>query len=250
MRMHDSLRRFTTPILVGCAIGIAPTLAVGLDKTSEPGVTPSPTKVEANENSSASVRADQMESRKLIEQATDVVRRMQADPKVAGLLRRAKGVYIVPEFTRAALGIGGEGGDGVMLSHDGGAWTGPAFYEVGGLTAGLQAGLSSGEVAFILMSDKAVENFSQQNKFSLDADAGYSVLTYSAKVEKSWGKGDVVTWSDTKGLFAGAAVGVSDVRWDADLNSRLYGAEVTPRAVLADRVEAEYGGNLRAALSG
>ena len=111
MRMYDSLRRCTTPILVGCAIAVAPTLAVGLDNEPTPGVTPTTTQKEANENSAAAEQSERMESRKLIEKATDVVQRMRSDPKVAELLRSAKGVYIVPDFTRAALGVGGEGGD-------------------------------------------------------------------------------------------------------------------------------------------
>ena len=250
MRMHDSLRRCTTPILVGCAIAVAPTLAVGLDNEPTPGVTPTTTQKEANENSAAAEQSERMESRKLIEKATDVVQRMRSDPKVAELLRSAKGVYIVPDFTRAALGVGGEGGDGVMLSHTGSGWTGPTFYDVGGLTVGLEAGISSGEVAFILMSDKAVENFRQQNKFSLSADAGFDILTYSANAGTSWGTGDVVTWTDTDGLFAGAGVGVADVRWNADRNGRYYGPDVTPDAALTGTLKAEQGAQLRTALPG
>lgn len=250
MRMHESLRRYTAPIVVGCAIAVAPTLAVGLDSKGTPGVTPEPTQHEANENSKAGDEADRMETRGLIDRATAVVERMRSDPKVAELLRSARGVYIVPDFTRAALGVGGEGGDGVMLSHAGGDWTGPAFYDVGGLTVGLEAGISNGEVAFILMSDKAVRNFRERNKFSLSADAGYDILNYSANVGTSWGKGDIVTWSDTDGLFAGAGVGVADVHWNADRNRKYYGPEITPEAVLAGTAKAGHGGPLRNALPG
>lgn len=250
MRMHDRLRRYTTPIVVGCAVAVAPTLAVGLDSKTTPGVTPEPAQHEANENSKADDKADRMEAQELIDQATAVVERMSSDPDVAALLRDSKGVYIVPDFTRAALGVGGEGGDGVMLTHGNGGWSGPAFYDVGGLTVGLEAGISNGEIAFILMSDKAVQNFREKNKFSLSADAGYDILNYSANAGTSWGKGDVVTWSDTEGLFAGAGLGVADIHWNADRNSKVYGAGVTPDATLTGAMKAEQAAQLRGALPG
>lgn len=250
MRMHDNLRRYTTPLLVGCAIAAAPSLALALDTKATPGVTPTPTQVDQNQNSAASDKADRVEARTVVSDATEVVNRMQADPKVAAILRDAKGIYIVPDFTRAALVVGGEGGDGVMLSHTAQGWTGPAFYDVGGLTAGIEAGISNGEVAFILMSDKAVKNFRQQDKFSLNADAGFNILTYSGNAATTWGTGDIVIWSDTAGLFAGAGVGVADVHWNADRNARYYGADVTPDAALTGTMKAEGGGELRGALAG
>ncbi len=55
-------------------------------------------------------------------------------------------------------------------------------------------------MAFILMSDDAVNAFKSGNKITLDADAGFTIVNWSADAEASWGKADVVTWSDTEGL--------------------------------------------------
>ncbi|MBI1188675.1 MAG: hypothetical protein GC206_15305 [Alphaproteobacteria bacterium] len=250
MRMHDSLRQYAAPLLVGCAIATAPTLAVGLDNEPTPGVTPTPTENETNPNTPDAAEADRTAAQELVDEAVTVVNAMQSDPEVAALMRRAEGIYIVPDFGRAALGIGGEGGAGVMLSHQDGTWTGPAFYDVGGVTAGLEAGISGGRVAFLLMSDQAVQNFKQKDSFSLSADAGFTILNYSANAGTSWGKGDVVTWSDTQGVFAGAGVGVSDVKWNAGRNAQYYGSNVMPNSVLAGNVRTERGGHLKDALAG
>lgn len=250
MPMHDSLHRYATPLLVACAIATAPTLAVGIENEPTPGVTPTPTEQEANPNTADSADADRMATHGLVDEATTTVATMRSDPRVAEIMRDAKGIYIVPDFGRAALGIGGEGGAGVMLSHENGRWTGPAFYDVGGLTVGLEAGVSAGPVAFILMSDQAVANFKQRNSFSLSADAGFTVLNYSANAGTSWGKGDVITWSDTEGVFAGAGVGVSDVRWNADRNAQYYGTDVMPQSVLAGKMRTGDAERLKRALSG
>ncbi|MEQ8393559.1 lipid-binding SYLF domain-containing protein [Thalassobaculum sp.] len=250
MQLHNSVCRCAAAWLVGCTLAAAPTLAVGLDNEPTPGVTPTPTEQEANQNTPTAMKADQVAVSDLIDEATDMVEAMRSDPEVAKLLRDAKGVYLVPDYGRVALGIGGEGGSGVMAAHEDGSWTGPGFYDVGGLTAGLEAGVSGGRIAFILMTDRAVDNFKQRNSFSLSVDAGIKVLNYTANAGTSWGKGDVVTWADTQGIFAGAGVGVSDVRWNADHNRQFYGTEVTPASALVGNMSADDAGPLLKALPG
>ena len=119
------------------------------------------------------------------------------------LLKKAKGVYIVPDFGRGGLIVGGRGGAGVMLAKHNGRWTDPAFFNFGGVSIGAQAGGSGGSVAFILMSQDAVDAFKNGNQFSLNSGAGLSIVNYSANAQASAGKGDIVFWSNTEGRLCG-----------------------------------------------
>ncbi|MEQ9528777.1 MAG: lipid-binding SYLF domain-containing protein, partial [Parvibaculaceae bacterium] len=146
--------------------------------------------------------------------------------------------------------VGGEGGAGVVLVKQDGEWSDPAFYNFGGVSLGAQAGGEAGAMAFILMSDDAVNAFKSGNKITLDADAGFTIVNWSADAEASWGKADVVTWSDTEGLFGGASVGVTDINWDDDSNKSLYGANADMAAVINGEADTDDADELKAALPG
>jgi len=192
---------------------------------------------------------DQADTQNLVAEATAEVQQMKGDPQVAKLLQKAKGVYIVPEFGRGALIVGGKGGAGVVMAKSNGAWTSsPAFYDFGSLSVGAQAGGSGGRIAFLLMTDKAVNAFMSGNKISLDADSGLSIVNYSANAEASWGKGDIILWSDTAGAYAGATIGVSDLNWDDDNNQAYYGKQVQPQQVLTGQVTNPNAAQLQQAL--
>ena len=62
-----------------------------------------------------------------VNKAVQVVQQMQATPEMRALLQRAKGVFVVPDYGGAALGIGARGGAGVLLVRSGDSWSSPAF---------------------------------------------------------------------------------------------------------------------------
>jgi lipid-binding SYLF domain-containing protein len=128
-------------------------------------------------------------------------------------------VFIVPDYGRAALGVGGAAGQGVLVANNDGRWSSPAFYNIGAINIGLQAGAEAGSIAFLVMSDDAMQNFEEENNFSLDADAGLTIVDYSKRAQANLGKGaDVVVWSDTKGLLGELAISVADIMWDNEAN--------------------------------
>lgn len=184
------------------------------------------------------------DARELVQNATRVVEQMKVDPQMKKLMNEAQGIFIVPNFVRGALIIGGRGGEGVMLARQkGGQWSGPAFYNVGGVSFGLQAGGETGSIAFLLMNDKAVNSFKRANEFSLNAEAGFNIVDYAAGAGVSTGQGrDVIAWSDTAGLFAGAAVGVGNINWDEEATRAYYSPDtVTPDAILSGKVKSPKG---------
>lgn len=165
-----------------------------------------------------------------VSDALGVVRQLEAVPRMKQLLQQAKGVLIVPSYGRAALGVGAHGGAGLLLlKRSDGSWSGPAFYDLGGLTLGLQAGAEGGAIAMILNNDKAVSEFMKKNNFALSAEAGLTVVNWSRLAQGMAGTGDVVAWSAAKGLFGDAvAVGVNDIRFNQDLTNAYYGRTLSP----------------------
>jgi lipid-binding SYLF domain-containing protein len=166
--------------------------------------------------------------------AADAVRRMAAEPGMKALLAQAKGVFIVPTYGRAALGLGASGGAGVLvLRRADGTWTDPLFYNLGGLSIGAQAGAEGGPIAFVLLNDKAVSSFRQKNNFALSADAGLTVISFSKMAQGAVGGGDVVAWADTKGLFGNVAtLAVRDIRFNTKATQAYYGRPATIQDVV------------------
>jgi lipid-binding SYLF domain-containing protein len=163
-----------------------------------------------------------------VSDAVGVVHTMSNESGMAALLGRARGVFIVPTYGRAALGVGGAGGAGVlMVRRADDAWGNPVFYNIGGLGIGLQAGVEGGPIALVLMNQKAVDSFRNRNNFSLSADAGLTVVNFARMAQGSTA-GDVVAWSGSKGLFGNAAtVGINDVRYNQRLTEAYYGKPMT-----------------------
>lgn len=176
------------------------------------------------------------QAKALVNEATAEVKKMENDPRLNKLIAKAKGIYLVPEFGRGALVVGGRGGAGVVLARVNGHWSNPAFYDFGAISFGAQAGASGGQIAFLLMTKNAVDQFKSGNKISLNAGAGLSIIAYSANSQASWGKGDIVMWSDTGGAYAGVTISVTDINWDNDTSKAYYGRKVDPSEVLAGKV--------------
>jgi lipid-binding SYLF domain-containing protein len=172
---------------------------------------------------------------KRVGEAAEVVNRMAQDPGMAKLLGQAKGLYLVPSYGRAALGLGASGGAGVLVVRRAdGSWSDPAFFNMGGISIGLQAGAEGGQLALVLVNDKAVASFRNKNNFSLSADAGLTVVDWNKYAQGTVGKSDVVAWSGTKGLFGNAAtLAVKDIRFNQRATESYYGKPVTAQE-LAD----------------
>jgi len=181
---------------------------------------------------------DMQDAQETLQDAATVLNKMSADANLLPALRSAHGVFVVPDYARVAFGVGGRGGEGVLLVQKDGKWTNPAFYNFGGVSAGLEAGVEAGEIAMVLQTKEALDSFMQQNNWSLNADAGLTVINWSAKAQGSIGKGDVIVWSDTEGLLGDLSVSLTDINFDEDETAAYYGQNVTREAIFSGTVKA------------
>ncbi|WP_242096255.1 MULTISPECIES: lipid-binding SYLF domain-containing protein [unclassified Sphingomonas] len=187
-----------------------------------------------------SARSDEAHGpQKLVDKAASVVVEMERDRKIAPLIGRAVGLYVIPEYGRAGFIIGGKGGAGVVVTRNRtGGWSSPAFFNTGGLSIGAQIGAAGGAIVYLLMDRKAVDAFRSPRKFALDAGAGVSVINYSDAAQGSTFKGDAVLWTNIKGAYAGATVGATGVDYDQGRVKEYYGRPVNVNALLDGRVTA------------
>lgn len=180
--------------------------------------------------------SEAQEAKDLAKESVKVIKQMKSEQKADKLLKQAKGVYIVPDFAKGGLGVGGWGGQGVLLIHKNGKWQGPAFFNMGAVSAGAEVGFSAGSIAMLLMSDDAVNNFKTDNSFSLNATSDFTIINYSAIDQASVGKGDMIIWADTEGVYGGLSGSVSDITWDNEKNDGYYGKHVTEQDVVNGKV--------------
>jgi lipid-binding SYLF domain-containing protein len=223
-------------LIVACAL---PAATAGAAQTAHTATAPSTKTAHAGSSDTATRR--QQTAVKHVSDAVGVVNRMSAEPAMPALLARARGIFIVPTYGRAALAIGGAGGAGVlMVRRADGTWGNPAFFNIGGLSIGIQAGAEGGPLALLLMNQKAVDSFHNRNNFSLSADAGLTVVNFARMAQGSTA-GDVVVWSGSKGLFGNAAtVGINDVRYNQRLTEAYYGKPTTaPQAIDSTEINAQ-----------
>lgn len=173
-----------------------------------------------------------------VQESAKVLQEMQSDPDMRRVLDEAEGVFIIPDYVTAALIIGGSGGEGVLFTRDNSEWRNPAFYDIGELDIGVQAGVSAGSIAMVLNNAEALNSFESDNNFALNAAAGYSVLNWSERAQAQAGlEGDLIVWTDTEGLLGELSIGVSGISFDEEENQAYYGQQASAQEILNGSVQ-------------
>lgn len=188
-------------------------------------------------------------AQQIVSDATQTVAKIKADSHFDALLKRAKGIFIMPTLVKGAFIVGGQGAQGVLLKHNSdGTWSDPAFLTIGSISVGPQVGGKAGPAAMILMTNKALNDFTQANNFSLNANAGLTIIGYSAQGQAPVGKGDIIVWSDQSGAFAGANVSGADVTQNTTQDHEYYGKQVQATQILNGQVKNPGAAKLRSEL--
>lgn len=152
------------------------------------------------------------------------------------LLSRAKAVAVFPRVIKVAATIGGEAGRGVVSRRTDEGWSSPVFLRGGGASFGPQIGASSIDFFLLLMNDESVEGL-MKDKFELGGEAAVA----AGPVGRNAGAAtdllmhaEILSYSRSRGLFAGANVKGVVLRPEDDLNLAVY--KRTARELLSDAV--------------
>lgn len=153
-----------------------------------------------------------------------------------GLLDKAVCVGVIPSFKKIALGIGGGGGKGAIICRRGGngSWGGPTLFTTGGPSIGLQLGGTATDLIFLVMNPKGAAKLARSGaKLGADASvaAGPKGREAEAATDLTMGA-EILSYSRSRGLFAGVSLEGSVINQDEKGNKRIYGREIDPKEIL------------------
>lgn len=183
--------------------------------------------------------AQKKEDQRLADSATVMKQLLEGEnglPK--SVLNQAMCVLIFPSVKKVAVGIGGSYGRGALVCRKGakmnGEWGAPVMYALDQGSIGVQLGSTATDFVLVVVNDKGVDAIlNGKTKLGSNAAAaagptGAQATSYNAADMKS----DVLTYSRSKGLFAGVSLEGASIDADKDANKNLYGKEMGAREIV------------------
>ena len=154
------------------------------------------------------------------------------------LLDRAECVIVFPSVKKFAFGVGGSYGRGAIVCRSGahftGAWGTPAMFALEGANIGFQLGGEATDFVLLVMNPKGAESV-LKSKVKLGGDAsaaaGPKGRTAAAQTDIVM-KAEILTYSRSRGLFAGVSLEGSTLRQDNGANEKLYGRKLTAQEIV------------------
>ena len=154
------------------------------------------------------------------------------------LLDDAECVIVLPSVKKIAIGIGGAFGRGVMVCRSGehftGPWGAPAMYALEGGNFGFQLGAQATDFVLLVINPRGAESL-MGSKIKLGADAsaaaGPKGRTAAAATDIVM-RAEILSYSRSRGLFAGISLEGSTLRPDNGANEKLYGRKLTAKEIL------------------
>ncbi|HEY3360051.1 MAG TPA: lipid-binding SYLF domain-containing protein [Polyangia bacterium] len=183
---------------------------------------------------SAPASADQRtDATALVMKAQNIVQDMARRPVTMrippAVLAQSRGIVIFPSVVKAGLIIGGSHGKGVVLGHQpGGDFSAPAFVSITGGSLGAQIGAEESSIILVLNSPVALDRF-VTGKFKLGTDVSAVAGPTGAAGAK---KADVYSYTQSKGVFAGASITGASVSVDQDRVTAFYAQPATASQLL------------------
>lgn len=153
------------------------------------------------------------------------------------LLQKAECVGVFPEVKKGAFVVGAEFGRGVVTCRRAdGSMGAPAFFKIAAGSVGYQVGAEETDLVFLIMNTGGVK-YLLEDKFTLGAEAAAAAGPVGRSAEASTDAqlhAAILTWSRSRGLFAGASLEGSVVKPDKKAMEAVYGKPVTAKEVLVD----------------
>jgi lipid-binding SYLF domain-containing protein len=152
------------------------------------------------------------------------------------LVGRAECVMVIPSSKKFALGFGGRFGKGAAVCRTGGRgpWGPPLMISIGGGSFGVQIGGEAVDLVFLVMNRKGMDHL-LRSQFTLGADASVAAGPKGRNAEAATDiqmHAEILTYSRSRGLFAGLALDGAVIKQDQDGNEHLYGERVSPKDLL------------------
>src|SRR5271168_2724713 len=154
------------------------------------------------------------------------------------LLEKAECVIVIPSVKKLAFGVGADYGRGAMVCRTGehfrGAWGAPAMYALEGGSVGFQIGGEETDLILLVMNGRGMDSIlSSKVKLGADASvaAGPKGRDASADTD-AYLRAEILSYSRSRGLFAGVSLEGSTLRPDDDANEAIYHRKISAKEIV------------------
>lgn len=183
-----------------------------------------------------SARQDSVER---LQSSVDVLHAIMATPDKGipeEVLSSAKCIVVVPDLIKGGFIFGGKNGRGVASCRTAEGWSAPAFVSIGGGSWGLQIGVEEVDLAMLVMNDHGLQHLLTSN-FQLTGEAvAAGPVGRHASAGADWKMNtQTLTYSRSKGVFAGLTLEGAVVEQDEDSTQAIYGKETAFRNILSGK---------------
>jgi len=157
----------------------------------------------------------------------------------SNILEKSEAIAIFPSVAKGGFLVGGQWGRGIITVRDAttGLWSAPAFLTLTGGSFGAQIGGTAVDLILVVMNRRGVEHL-LSNEFKLGGEASVAVGPVGRAAEASTDvalRAEILSYSRSRGLFAGAAFSGSVIKADRDANQRYYGEPLSSQDIVFAR---------------
>ena len=156
------------------------------------------------------------------------------------VLSNAKCIVVIPHLVKGGFVLGGEHGRGVATCRTPEGWSAPAFVSLGGGSWGLQIGVEGVDLVMLVMNDNGLQHMlSSKFKVGADASASAGPVGRHASAGTDWKMdSELLTYSRSKGVFAGISLDGAVLEQDKDSTRAIYGVDTSFRSILGGQARA------------
>jgi lipid-binding SYLF domain-containing protein len=176
-----------------------------------------------------------------MQKSVDVIHAIMSTPDKGipeEVLSNAKCILVVPDLIKGGFIFGGKHGRGVATCRTAEGWSAPAFVSIGGGSWGLQIGVEGVDLVMLVMNDRGLQHL-LSSKFELTGEGSVAAgpIGRHASAGTDWKMNtEMLTYSRSKGVFAGITLEGAVVEQDNDSTRAIYGKHMMFRSILSGTV--------------
>src|SRR5246500_3963530 len=189
----------------------------------------------------ASAGTARQDTVKRLQSSVDVLHAIMATPDKGipeETLSNAKCILVVPDLIKGGFVFGGKHGKGIATCRTSKGWSAPAFVTVGGGSAGLQIGVQGVDLVMLVMNNQGLQHL-LSSKFEITGEGSVAAgpVGRHASAGTDWKMNtEMLTYSRSKGVFAGLTLEGAVVEQDNDSTHAIYGKHMEFRNILSGKV--------------
>jgi lipid-binding SYLF domain-containing protein len=192
-------------------------------------------------STTAALAGDRADDVERLQSGATVIKEIMSAPDSGvpeEVIDNAKCIAVIPSMLKAAFGVGGAYGKGVASCRTDKGWSAPAFFSLRGGSFGFQIGGQAADIIMLVMNDEGMNNL-LESKFKLGADASVAAgpVGRHADASTDWKmRAQVLTYSRTRGIFAGISLNGAVLTQHKDDTRDFYGRMVPFKTILRGNI--------------